>query len=183
MKMSAQKQKPMTTICQEQMTRVREEEDPGRVGHGRHDQALLVDVEDEPEGEHDGDEEQERGREIGPPRQAVEKPGVEGDDEADEQGRGQLGERPPARRGADQEALLDRLDDVEGESDQEEVCGQGQRGAGFAAADVPEAFQDPFEPAVGHSPPPSGPREVRPSRSSPRPGRNPRGSRGPWSAW
>ena len=59
--------------------------------------SVLIDVEDVPEGEQAGDEEEERRREVGPPRHAVEQPGVQGDDEADEEGRGQVGVRPPGR--------------------------------------------------------------------------------------
>ena len=58
---------------------------------------------------------------------------------------------------ADEEALLDRLDDVEGEGDEEEVGGEAQGRAGLAAANIAELDQEALEPAVGHAAPPSEP--------------------------
>ena len=105
-------------------------------------------------------------------------------DEPDEQGRDQVGVGPPVRaEGKDEGAFLDRLEEVEGGGDEEEIAREAQGHPGLAAADVGEAVQEPFEPAVGHAPPLSLPPGARLTRSCPGRAGSPRGSRGPCAAW
>jgi hypothetical protein len=53
--------------------------------------------------------------------QPVEKPGIEGYDKADQPGSNEISIRPPGGGDTNQIILFDRLDDVNGECDQEKI--------------------------------------------------------------
>ncbi len=114
-----------------------------------------VEVEGEPEEEQAPGGEAQRQRRVFPAGQAVEEPRVDGDGEADQDGRAEVEHPPPALVDADLEALLDRLDDREGEGDEEEVEEEEGRRPGLVRPDVDaQPAQEGVQPAIVQRPSP-----------------------------